>query len=153
MSIPMRTVITFESEPRHCNLPNLPPGSYDVEVGQHRQAGRLLVHYMPINPLPDGGYVGCDVCTCPQGYCQANDHLRELRQTRLWHWREMMRYAKRMSEWQKRKDVGQIFHVDKNINAARKMHNIHMRALQALNDLFDIGDTAEKDHLQWKQAK
>lgn len=24
------------------------------------------------NPQPDGGYPGCDVCTCPTGYCDIN---------------------------------------------------------------------------------
>lgn len=24
------------------------------------------------NPQPDGGYPGCDVCTCPAGYCHQN---------------------------------------------------------------------------------
>jgi hypothetical protein len=25
-----------------------------------------------LNPQPDGGYPGCDFCTCPAGYCHQN---------------------------------------------------------------------------------
>jgi hypothetical protein len=29
-------------------------------------------HAAMLNPQPDGGYPGCDFCTCPPGYCDQN---------------------------------------------------------------------------------
>lgn len=36
------------------------------------RVARLLNDAAVPNPQPDGGYPGCDACTCPAGFCQQN---------------------------------------------------------------------------------
>lgn len=62
--------------------------------------------------------------------------LAAVRQVRLYHWRKVCRLADSLcstrgtptsrAEWQ-------------------RQHAEHMKAVQALNDLFPVGDTAERD--------
>jgi hypothetical protein len=44
------------------------------EVSSHKQGDALQEARIdwPMNPQPDGGYPGCDVCTCPKGFCHQN---------------------------------------------------------------------------------
>lgn len=62
--------------------------------------------------------------------------LQPLRALRLWHWR----HARAATA--KREDGRASRHTQE---LARQSWNFHMGAVQALNDLFPIGDTAERD--------
>lgn len=63
--------------------------------------------------------------------------LHELRALRLWHWKHVCRYADKICDPR----LGRV----KN-REYTNLHAMHMRSVQALNDLFPIGDTAERDH-------
>ncbi len=63
-----------------------------------------------------------------------------LRALRLWHWQQVSMASNR-AEWASRQ--GPIY--SKMRDAASSDWNFHMGAVQALNDCFDIDDTAEKD--------
>ena len=67
-------------------------------------------------------------------------NLRHLRELRLWHWQMVLRYRgyERRAETQRSPQWV--------INSHSKIANFHLGAVQALNDLFPIGDTAEKDN-------
>lgn len=61
-----------------------------------------------------------------------------LRALRLWHWVRYLRYT----EYEKNyRDLKSSYHADKN----RRYATEHLKFVQALNDCFEIGDTAEKD--------
>lgn len=60
-----------------------------------------------------------------------------LRELRLWHWRRVVNYRAKVDDPKtnrfKRREYSQL-------------HALHMGAVQALNELFPIGDTAERDN-------
>ncbi len=66
---------------------------------------------------------------------QAPD-LQELRRLRLYHWKQVCKLADSLCS-------------NRGTEAGREnwraQHKMHMRAVQALNDLFPVGDTAERD--------
>lgn len=66
---------------------------------------------------------------------QAPD-LQELRRLRLYHWKQVCKLADSLCS-------------NRGTEAGREnwraQHKMHMGAVQALNDLFPIGDTAERD--------
>lgn len=62
--------------------------------------------------------------------------LHELRAVRLREWQHVCKLADRMC----RMGSG-----DPRYAALRVKHSEHMRAVQALNDFFPLGDTAERD--------
>lgn len=64
-------------------------------------------------------------------------NLDALRQLRLDHWRAVLFYSEEI-----RKCSGGT---ETLVGIFREWHARHMRAVQALNDLFPVGDTAEKD--------
>lgn len=59
-----------------------------------------------------------------------------IRTLRLWHWKHVCRYADKLCDPR----LGRVKHREYT-----NLHGLHMRAVQALNDLFPIGDTAERD--------
>lgn len=58
--------------------------------------------------------------------------LRHLRALRLFHWRHAVAYSR-------------ITNAEPDNNEARRKWNEHMGAVQTLNSLFVLGDTAERD--------
>lgn len=78
--------------------------------------------------------------------------MNTLREVRLWHWRKVLSYrevAQRhdtyADQWE-REHPGKVcrFNRTKARNAHREA-NRHLGAVQALNDCFPMGDTAEQD--------
>lgn len=68
--------------------------------------------------------------------------LRErLRALRLWHWQQAMKYreAQRDLEAFKNRSLRDC------IKRYDQQVNIHLTAVQTLNEFFEIGDTAESD--------
>ena len=59
-----------------------------------------------------------------------------LRALRLWHWRHAIAATARREDWRT---------TPATKAQARQAWAFHMGAVQALNDLFPMGDTAEKD--------
>lgn len=62
--------------------------------------------------------------------------LHELRAVRLHHWRQVCWLADRICDKRASRHT---------LADYRVRHATHMRAVQALNDLFPLGDTAERD--------
>ena len=75
-----------------------------------------------------------------------------LREVRLWHWKKVIsarktaeKFDRDAEEWEKR-------YLGKRSTYSRRMAvqnhsraNWHLKAVQVLNDLFPLGDTAERD--------
>ncbi len=68
-----------------------------------------------------------------------------LRALRLHHWLAAVKARQTASEWEKRGKAGEVGRIQKRFKEYTKAANFHIKAVQALNDCFDIDDTAEKD--------
>lgn len=66
-----------------------------------------------------------------------------LRALRLWHWRKAMKFRESQRDLEKFKSRS-LKDCIKNYD---KYANEHLTAVQALNEFFDIGDTAERDDI------
>lgn len=73
--------------------------------------------------------------------------LDRLRALRLWHWQGVL-YRRKQAEWYvKREQDGKCSHNQAAvaIEWANKQADFHLLQVQALNDFFPLGDTAEND--------
>lgn len=70
--------------------------------------------------------------------------LAKVRELRLWHWQQAMRYR----ESQRHLETFNKRSLRDCINSYDRSANIHLTAVQTLNEFFDIGDTAERDELK-----
>lgn len=64
-------------------------------------------------------------------------NIAAIRNLRLYHWREVLNWRKYE---QSKTDPRIKLRTEKKIG-------FHLKQVQALNDFFPIGDTAEKDHI------
>lgn len=64
------------------------------------------------------------------------DTLARLRVLRLWHWQHVVRYQKHLNNPRTNRLKRREYH---------SLHTLHLGAVQALNEFFPIGDTAERD--------
>lgn len=60
------------------------------------------------------------------------------RQLRLWHWRHVLRYGEQAQHYR-------VLNMEERAKAKDDLAAPHMRWVQALNDLFESGDTAQHD--------
>ncbi len=58
---------------------------------------------------------------------------KALRSLRVWHWQKALWASRQMSQ------------NSASNRAADQLYKEHMHAVQTMNDLFPVGDTAEKD--------
>jgi hypothetical protein len=72
--------------------------------------------------------------------------LVQLRALRLWHWRELLDNRAKANYFRKdgQEEITKLFD-----DAA----NVHLAAVQTLNDLFPMGETAESDAQREKELK
>lgn len=63
-------------------------------------------------------------------------NMQELRALRLYHWERVCKLADKICDRRVSRHT---------LEDHKRQHAEHMRAVQALNDLFPIGDTAERD--------
>lgn len=70
---------------------------------------------------------------------QQRPDLGALRRLRLYHWRQVCKLSDSLCSGRGLEASRQRWRED---------HAMHMRAVQALNDLFPLGDTAERDDSQ-----
>lgn len=83
-----------------------------------------------------------------------------LRSLRLWHWRKVLsfravavRHEAAADEWE-RLYPGKVNRHNRTMaRNAHKNANRHLGAVQALNDCFPVGDTAEQDAAREDAAK
>lgn len=66
------------------------------------------------------------------------------RELRLWHWRQALRFRHLVGN---HKTNGAATHRNAVARRNTTLANFHMSAVQALNELFPLGDCAEKDNL------
>lgn len=62
----------------------------------------------------------------------------DLRGLRMWHWSQAKRFSALRERWKTTADKKQFIEYSKH-------YNRHMMAVQTLNSLFPLGDTAEQD--------
>lgn len=70
--------------------------------------------------------------------------LERVRKLRLWHWQKAMHYRKMQRELEEFKTRSLRDCIKRYDEAA----NIHLTAVQTLNEFFEIGDTAEQDEIK-----
>jgi hypothetical protein len=77
----------------------------------------------------------------PEPIAQIKKPTPELRALRLWHWLEVIACSHERIVHEKSK---------RTVSAQKAVakHNLHMRAVQTLNDCFEVDDTAENDYSQ-----
>ncbi len=68
-----------------------------------------------------------------------------LRALRLHHWLAALKARESANDWDIRGKAGEVGRIQKRFKEYTKAANFHIKAVQALNDCFDIDDTAEKD--------
>lgn len=81
--------------------------------------------------------------------------LLELRRLRLWHWDAMADASRDASvvpgNWPRLEGMTdaqyRIFELAR-VEECRERFSLHLGAVQALNDLFPVGETAENDRVQ-----
>lgn len=75
----------------------------------------------------------------------AGDQQQRLRELRLWHWRECMRYRALEKAYDSDSSLSHAY-VKQRIADCHRIANHHLWAVQTLNDLFPVDDTAERDN-------
>lgn len=70
-----------------------------------------------------------------------------LRALRLWHWEEAMRWRAKSKEYREAAafDPSRWVRLPDSAVKMDETANFHIRAVQVLNDLFPVGDTAATD--------
>ncbi len=105
-------------------------GLFQMHVGNVRQA-------MPLPVQPGRNLLRAGAITIePALGALETGPTRELRQLRLWHWKQARTASKALQDRRSSR------HTEKDHRAA---YALHMGAVQALNDCFNPGDTAEQD--------
>lgn len=83
-----------------------------------------------------------------------------LRSLRLWHWRKVLsfravalRHEAHSDDWEKKHAPHKNRYGRTKARDAHRNANRHLAAVQALNDCFPVGDTAEQDAAREDAAK
>lgn len=71
--------------------------------------------------------------------------IERLRKLRLWHWHMAMRHRKAENELIEIKAKHGGSSLKSCIKTYSEAANLHLTAVQTLNEFFEIGDTAEQD--------
>lgn len=69
----------------------------------------------------------------------------KLRELRLWHWQMAMKHRKAETDLIELKSKRGGSSLKSSIKTYADAANLHLTAVQTLNEFFEIGDTAEKD--------
>lgn len=111
---------------------------------------RIVKSKVPVRACGVRDYYGRQRCKgCQMTH---DEYIRRARETRLWHWLMALTFrqaADHMRQLVERSAFGEASAVrasfELDMQEANRAADFHIKRVQELNDLFPVGDTAEKD--------